>query len=122
MHGRRALSEQDCWSDIGGVVLRERRSHDKGGMDGPSGRGDLLSSLCSAHCRAIHETTGVTGTVPVRYVFRRNSTTHFTRSRRGFAHQSADTNTLISSGSQLFSKRTIEAVWSSRLTTFVRSA
>ena len=45
MHGRRALSEQDCWSDIGGVVLRERRSHDKGGMDGPSGRGDLLSSL-----------------------------------------------------------------------------
>ena len=48
MHGRRALSEQDCWSDIGGVVLRERRSHDKGGMDGPSGRGDLLSSLCSA--------------------------------------------------------------------------
>jgi len=23
MHGRRALSEQDCWSDIGGVVLRD---------------------------------------------------------------------------------------------------
>ena len=59
MHGRRALSEQDCWSDIGGVVLRERRSHDKGGMDGPSGRGDLLSSLFR-HCQAIQETTGVT--------------------------------------------------------------
>ena len=51
MHGRRALSEQDCWSDIGGVVLRERRSHDKGGMDGPSGRGDLLSSLFRQHCQ-----------------------------------------------------------------------
>ena len=60
MHGRRALSEQDCWSDIGGVVLRERRSHDKGGMDGPSGRGDLLSSLFRTLCQAIHETTGVT--------------------------------------------------------------
>ena len=119
MHGRRALSEQDCWSDIGGVVLRERRSHDKGGMDGPSGRGDLLSSLFR-HCQQYMKRRGLP--VPVRYVFRRNSTTHFTRSRRGFAHQSADTNTLISSGSQLFSKRTIEAVCSSRLTTFVRSA
>ena len=46
MHGRRALSEQDCWSDIGGVVLRERRSHDKGGMDGASGV--IFSLLCSA--------------------------------------------------------------------------
>ena len=120
MHGRRALSEQDCWSDIGGVVLRERRSHDKGGMDGPSGRGDLLSSLLAVPhtAKQYMKRRGL----PVRYVFRRNSTTHFTRSRRGFAHQSADTNTLISSGSQLFSKRTIEAVWSSRLTTFVRSA
>jgi hypothetical protein len=32
MHGRRALSEQECWSDIGGVVLRERQCHD--GVDG----------------------------------------------------------------------------------------
>jgi hypothetical protein len=29
MHGRRALSEQDCWSDIGGVVLRERQCHER---------------------------------------------------------------------------------------------
>jgi hypothetical protein len=41
MHGRRALSEQDCWSDIGGVVLRD--SHD--GMDGPTS----TVSVCASH-------------------------------------------------------------------------
>ena len=45
MHGRRALSEQDCWSDIGGVVLRD--SHD--GMDGPTS----TVSVCVPLTRAI---------------------------------------------------------------------
>jgi hypothetical protein len=40
MHGRRALSEQDCWSDIGGVVLRD--SHD--GMDGPTSTVSVCAS------------------------------------------------------------------------------
>ena len=67
MHGRRALSEQDCWSDIGGVVLRERQCHDSVTM--VCGRPHVL------HSRAIFRNFSVT---PPAYGFVRISRANWT--------------------------------------------